>query len=58
MPTPLNGGLKKIPFVNRRKVGALNNPSIPQEGCRKVFGILSKLADRSERGLKPLLSGV
>jgi len=35
----------------------LNRTLIPQEGCRKVGGILSKLADRRKKGLRPILSG-
>ncbi len=38
---------------NRGPIKAL----IPQEGCRKVLGILRKLADRRKRGLWPLFAG-
>ena len=47
-------------LLRARNVGPnrdLNRTSIPQEGCGKVLGFPRKLADRSERGLEPLLSG-
>ena len=39
------------------KLGALNNPLIPLEGCRRILGFLRKLADRAKSGLRPLFAG-
>ena len=62
-PGPIGWHVTRALFVKRLrgfcsgKLGALNNPLIPLEGCRKVLGFPSKLADWAKRGLRPLFAG-